>query len=320
MVTHLNVQMILQYESEQFTYEEKYFQTQAEGVIKSDFELVGGLIFLNAKLDGISQSFILDTGAPHLVINLSLTGEKNGFKINGVGGMKKAKRLNKVNFKWLGTKLKRDLSYGLDLKNIARVKKRDFAGLISYDQVKRKEVLIDYKKEKIFLISKSNKSFFENYDKVDKIWFQMVGHIPVIKVKIGKRRYYFGIDTGAEINVIDKRLRKRLPKDMIASDYLGQIIGSNNNQIKVNRVHVKKMKIGKSNYRNQPFTFADLSFLQGENGIQLDGLLGYQFLKEALFSINYKKKQLCKWELKENEEELIRLATLRKKVRITKPL
>ena len=156
-------------------------------------------------------------------------------------------------------------------------------------------ITIEDKKEKIFLISKSNKSFFENYDKVDKIWFQMVGHIPVIKVKIGKRRYYFGIDTGAEINVIDKRLRKRLPKDMIASDYLGQIIGSNNNQIKVNRVHVKKMKIGKSNYRNQPFTFADLSFLQGENGIQLDGLLGYQFLKEALFSINYKKKQLYKW-------------------------
>lgn len=319
MISHLNVQMALQSGSEQFTYQENYFQTQAEGVMESDFELVGGLIFLDAKLDGQSQSFILDTGAPHLILNSSLIEKKNGFKINGIGGTKKAKRLNKVNFIWQGIKLKREISYAIDLNNIAQIKKRDFAGLISYDQVKRKEVLIDYEKRKMFLISKSNKSFFENYDKADKIWFRMVRHIPVIKVKIGNRRYYFGIDTGAEINVIDKRLRKRLPKNMIVNDFLGQIMGGNNKQIQVNKVQVKEMKIGKSYYKNQPFAFVDLSFLQGEDGIQLDGLLGYPFLKEALFSINYRKNQLCKWELKVNEDELIQLAIARKKIKITKP-
>ncbi len=319
MVTHLNVQMTFQSEPVHLTFQEKYFQTQVEGVIESDFELVGGLIFLDAKLDGQPQSFILDTGSPHLFLNSSLPGKKSGFEINGVGGKRKVKRMSKINFDWQGIKLKRNVSYALDLGNIARIKKRDFAGLISYDQVKRKELLIDYEKEKMFLISKSNKSFFENYEKADKVWFRMVGHIPVVKVKIGKKRYYFGIDTGAEINVIDQRLKNRFPKDMITSNILGQIMGGGNKKIQVNHVQVKEMKIGKSYYKNQPFAFADLSFLQGENGIQLDGLLGYPFLKEALFSINYRKKQLCKWELKVNEDELIHFAISKKKIKITKP-
>ncbi len=323
VITHLNVQMTFQSEPLQFNFQEDYFLTEAEGVMQSDFELVGGLIFLNAKLEGRSQSFILDTGSPHLLLNTSLYGKKrnnkNGFEINGVGGKKKVKKMYKVNFDWQGINVKREPSYSVNLGNIAKIKKRDLAGLISYDQVKRKELLIDYEKEKVFLISKSNKTFFENYDKSDRIWFRMVGHIPVVKVKIGNKRYYFGIDTGAEINVIDKRLRKRLPKDMIASDFLGLIMGSDNKKIQVNHIKVKEMKVGKSYYKNQPFAFADLSFLQGEDGIQLDGLLGYPFLKEALFSINYRKKQLCKWELKVKDDEPIQLAISKKRIKITKP-
>lgn len=322
MVAHLNIQMTLQPESLQLTFQENYFQTQAEGVMESDFELVGGLIFLDAKLEGQSQSFILDTGSPHLLLNSSSLDKeiknRNGFEISGVGGKRKVKRMYKVNFDWQGIKLRRTPSYALDLGNIARIKKRNFAGLIGYDQIKRKELLIDYEKKKLFLISKSNKIFFENYEKIDKIWFRMVGHIPVIKIKIGNKRYYFGIDTGAEINIIDKRLRKRLPKDMVTSDFLGLILGSNNKKVKVAHIQVKEMKIGKCYYKNQPFAFADLSFLQGEGGIHLDGLLGYPFLKEALFSINYRKKQLCKWELKIKGEEQIQLAISKKRIKITK--
>ena len=323
MISHLNVQMAFQSEPLQFNFQEEYFQTDAPGVMQSDFELVGGLIFLDANLEGQSQSFILDTGSPHLLLNSSLSSEKksnkNGFEISGVGGKKKVKKMYKVNFDWQGINVRRESTFAIDLGRIARIKKRDFAGLISYDQVKRKELLIDYAKEKVFLISKSNKTFFENYDKSDKIWFRMVGHLPVIKVKIGNKRYYFGIDTGAEINVIDKRLRKRLPKDMIASDFLGLIMGGDNQKIQVNHIEVKEMKVGKSYYKNQPFAFADLSFLQGEDGIQLDGLLGYPFLKEALFSINFRKKQLCKWELKVKDDEPIQLAISKKRIKITKP-
>lgn len=322
MVTHLNIQIAYQPEPSQLIFQEKYFQTQAVGVMESDFELVGGLIFLKANLSGESQPFILDTGSPHLLLNSNSSTEskknRNVFEINGVGGKKRVKKLYKVDFDWQGINVRRESSYAIDLGNIARIKKRNFAGLISYDQVKRKELLVDYKKEKVFLISKSNKKFFENYDRVDRVWFRMVGHMPVIKVKIGNKRFYFGIDTGAEINVIDKRLRKRLPNDMVASDFLGYIMGGDNKEVQVNHVNVKEMKVGKAYYENQPFAFADLSFLQSNDGIQLDGLLGYPFLKEALFSINYRKKQFCKWELKVKDDEQIQLAISKKRIKITK--
>ena len=76
MVTHLNVQMTFQSEPLQFNFQEEYFQTDVAGVMQSDFELVGGLIFLNANLEGESQPFILDTGSPHLLLNSKLSKKK----------------------------------------------------------------------------------------------------------------------------------------------------------------------------------------------------------------------------------------------------
>lgn len=320
MLAHLNVQVMLEPTPTQLTYQGNYLQTEVKGVIQADFELAGGLIFLNANLNGATQPFVLDTGCPHLVLNNNFTQEKSSFSIQGIGGRKNIKKLYKVDFDWEGIRLKRNASYSLNLNNISRVKNRSLAGLIGYDQVKTKELVIDYEKKKLFLVGKSNKDFFEHYERVDRVWFRMVGHLPVIKVKIGKKRYYFGIDTGAEINVIDKRLRKRFPKEMIVEDFSGVIMGGDSKKIQVNNIKVKEMKVGKSYYQNQPFAFADISYLQGEDGIQLDGLLGYPFLKEALFSVNYKKKQLCKWDLKVNDEEFIQLAISKKRIKLTKPL
>lgn len=320
MLAHLNVQVMLEPTPRQLTYQENYLQIESKGVIQADFELAGGLIFLNANLNGESQPFVLDTGCPHLILNNSLNQEKSGFSIQGIGGRKNIKKLYKVDFDWQGMKLKRNASYSLNLNNISKIKKRSLAGLIGYDQVKTKELVIDYEKKKLFLVGKSNKKFFEHYERVDRVWFRMVGHLPVVKVKIGKKRYYFGIDTGAEINVIDKRLRKRFPKEMVVEDFSGVIMGGDSKKIQVNNIKVTEMKVGKSYYQNQPFAFADLSYLQGEDGIQLDGLLGYPFLKEALFSVNYKKKQLCKWDLKVNDDEFIQLAISKKRIKLTKPL
>lgn len=321
LVTQMTLQVCLQ--PNQFFLEEEqaYFQTESKGVSQTEFELVGGLIFIEAELNGKKEKFILDTGSPHLMLNAKKeNSKKSGMTLHSVGGSKGIYKKKGVDFDWNGINVKHQKTYSVDLQNIAKVKNKDFAGLVGYDQMRGKELVIDYEKKKVFLVSRKNKAFFANHKKVEKVWFRMVGHIPVVKVKIGKKRFYFGIDTGAEINVIDKRLKRKIPKELIGVDFESAVLGSNDEKMPVSAMQIKSVKVGKSYYEDMPFAFTDLSFLTNEEGFTIDGLLGYHFLKQANFSINYRKKQLCKWELKTKDNEPIQLAVSKKKIKITKPL
>jgi len=148
MISHLNVQMAFQSEPLPINFQEDYFQTEAAEVMQADSELVVELIFLDTTLEGRSQAFIFDTSSPHLLINSSWSkmkkNSKIGFEINGVGGQQVTK-ICKVNFDWQGIDVKKATSYAIDLRKIARIKKRNFVGLISYAQVKRKGSPIDFR-------------------------------------------------------------------------------------------------------------------------------------------------------------------------------
>ena len=76
---------------------------------------------------------------------------------------------------------------------------------------KIKEVVIDYENNSLlYLIGKSNKTFFEGQKiRGQSSYFQMCRtHSSSSNAKIGKKIFYFGIDTGAEVNVIDLKAKK----------------------------------------------------------------------------------------------------------------
>ena len=300
--------------------QQDYFNTSLAGVVQSDFELVGGLIFVEAELNGVTQKFILDTRSEHLIINSDVPTSRRPIAVmKAVGGSKKIYKAKNIEFDWNGKKANRQLKYSVDLGNITKAKNKEFAGMTGYDQVKKQELFVDYKNKKVFLISKNNKDFFEHHEMVEKIRFRMVGHLPVVKVEIGKKKYYFAIDTGAEVNVIDKKFRGKIPKEMIVLNSTKKIMSGNNNEITVPATTIKSMKVGDSKYENMAFAFSDLSFLTLD-GFKIDGLLGYPFLNQAKFSINYKKKNLCKWELKTKYKDSLQVALYKNKVKFTKSL
>ena len=267
-------------------------------LIQSDFNLAGGLILVDAELNGSKEQFVFDTGAPHLFLNTKKNqGKKSKHRIVGVGGQQTLNVRKNVTVNWSGQEINDKHTYGLDLSHIERAKGKKIAGLLGYEMVKGKELFIDYKSQKLYLISKHNESFFSGHEKADRVFFRMEGHIPVVRVRFGKKCFYFGIDTGAEINVIDENLRGKIPKELIEEMTSTKVIGIQAEKGKTNCAKIKSTKVGKSSYENMEYVFADLTNFQVNNGFQLDGFLGYPFLKQANFSINYRKNQLIRWEL-----------------------
>ena len=100
----------------------------------------------------------------------------------------------------------------------------------------------------------------------------------------------------AEVNVIDDKLKGKIPKELIAEMTSTNVLGIQSKKGSTNCAKIKHIKVGKSTYKDMEFVFANLSNFRDSNGIQLDGFLGYPFLNQADFSINYRKNQLIKWE------------------------
>jgi len=278
-------------------------------LIQADFDLAGGLILVDAELNGTTGKFVFDTGAPHLFFNSKNgIGKKSKQKIVGVGGHQILNIKKGVKVNWSGQEIKNKNTYGLDLSHIEKAKGKEIAGLLGYETVRGKELVIDYKAQKLYLVSKKNKSFFAGHEKIDKVFFKMEGHIPVIRVRFGKKNFYFGIDTGAEVNVIDKKLKGKIPKELIEEISSTKIVGIQVDEGESNFVKIKSSKVGKSTYHDLEYVFADLSNFHEGNGFQLDGFLGYSFLKQANFSINYRKNQLITWQPigPSEDEELVR--------------
>ena len=266
-------------------------------MIQANFDLAGGLILVDAEVNGNKEQFVFDTGAPHLFLNSKNNkGKKSKHTIVGVGGHQTLNVRKNVKVNWSGQDISTKHTYGLDMSHIERVKGKEIAGLLGYEVVKGKELFVDYNAQKLYLISEKNNSFFAGYEKADKVFFRLEGHIPVIRVRFGKRNFYFGIDTGAEVNVIDEKLKGKIPKELIEEMSYTKVMGIQAEKETSNCAKIKSTKVGKSTYENMEFILADLSNFREGNGLQLDGFLGYPFLKQANFSINYRKNQLIRWE------------------------
>ena len=121
--------------------------------------------------------------------------------------------------------------------------------------------------------------------------FELSSHIPVIKARIGNNDYSFGIDCGAETNLMDEKLLapmlthlKHIEKDTLS--------GAGKNRIEVTKGLIKKVYIEKKRFKNVSTLFNDMSHLNNGYKLKLNGLMGYELLSKQKTLISYRRKQM----------------------------
>ncbi len=260
------------------------------------FNLMGGLIMVQTEINGKASSCIFDTGAPSIVINKDqeLMEHPNGTAV-GVTGRMKIKSTIVRDFELGGMKKRNIEALEIDLKHLERLKRQPINGIIGVDAYNDEELLIDYQKQEIKVLPRRHRKKFENKKVLVSVPFYMERQLPVIKVKIGKRNFFFGVDTGAEVNVMDSRCMKRLKKckvEMVGEKTLAGIDQTKNNgkTAKLDAIKIKKQK-----FENLEVVFMDLSKFNRSHGFQLDGILGFPFLKENLISFDFRGSKLNFW-------------------------
>jgi len=262
------------------------------------FHQVGGLIFLKGNLEGTEENFILDTGAPTLILNNP--HQKNwcsgGREMVGIGGCTFA-REHLVDGFYMGTYKAKPLdAISMDISHLEEVLKQPVKGLLGYEAINEYEVMLNYQQQLVEFIPQGGTTSLQYIELVDYVPINLRGHFPVVRVKIGDRFYHFGLDSGAESNIINLRHRPKLKKWCTKTKKKKYLQGIDRHKSVVISSKLRQFEIEGHQFENMDVVFADITHLNEGYGVKLDGILGYPFLKSRIFSINFAKQYLAFWD------------------------
>ncbi len=201
----------------QFRFLEAYYLNNS---IVIPFDLVGRLILVRASAKGQEGNFIFDTGAEKLVLNLVHfeKGEREDYRSLGggiTGGTQAGRETILKRFDWdllAFEEIRADL---IDLSHIERKKNTKLLGLIGQELIEDLEVFIDYE-EKLIILSRLNEqgNLIEVNDyigsPIDSLEIKVRDNVILVKGKIDKYKVLFSLDSGAELNVLDRKVKRRI--------------------------------------------------------------------------------------------------------------
>lgn len=259
------------------------------------FELIDGMIVVEGELNQRKGYFILDTGAPVMIVNSSKP-RKIAQKAKGISKAFHVEEVQVESFSWASIEKENIEAIAMDISHLERATQRSLLGLIGYDMLKDFEVLIDYQNHIIRFFDAKNNDLHKNFRPISTVSFLIENHLPIIKVKIGEKRLYLGLDTGAEVNLIDASIKEKLSSVLLSPLQIEEIQGLDQVIREVETTHIRNTTVKKLSFENMKFLFADMSHLRSNSTFQLDGLLGFPFFSQRKCSINYKKRKMYFWE------------------------
>ena len=267
------------------------------------FKLVGRLTIVEAVIDGKAGSFILDTGAPALVLNRryfkdstpSANGRSNG--INGKVNQLYEQVISRMY--WNGLQAKNILVDVIDMSHIEQVRNVKLLGLIGYQLFKKYELVFDYPNRQIMLYRLNKKgrraaTYSLDNNPADSIPITMIRHLPCIKKQIGGKPLVLGIDSGAEINLLRRGVHKKL-KPYFTPMGETALHGLSKKAKLSTSGKLRQFWLDCLKYEDMITLFTDLKVMDPHYSAQLDGILGYEFLSQHKVAINFKTRQLYYW-------------------------
>ena len=132
------------------TREEIRFESNYEGFIKIPVDIVKGMILVRAEMDHQEGLFILDTGAPRMVVN---SREKEGDSVaaSSYSTAFEIKSKTIKYFKWADIEVHQIEALVVDLSHLERSTNHRILGMIGFNALTDREVMIDYNREEIVI-------------------------------------------------------------------------------------------------------------------------------------------------------------------------
>ena len=276
-------------------------------VIVIPFSRAGNLILVRARADSIEGNFILDTGCPHLVLNMTYfrhyetTWEQDEQKGGMTGEIATALQTVISNFRFGGSdhyRVKTDL---VNLGHIENSKGVKILGLIGMQLLDRYEMIIDFERSQIHLrranrkdVPASQNEMLRDTSAYHTIPIEMKEDRIIVKTELAGKKIRLIIDSGAESNVLDSRLPDKVFEQVSIN---GRIIltGAGNKKVEALRGDLQTLVIGGQRVNDLPVMITNLEKTCFSYGGCVDGILGFDFLSLQKIGFNFVTRKMYLW-------------------------
>jgi hypothetical protein len=256
-----------------------------------NFTMSNKLITVEAEVDGKVGKFLVDSGAPCLVLNSKHfeTENNNSVGSQGATGTITGTSYKKIRkFKWDNFEYNDIDVLAMDISHLEAGLNVEILGLISYEELKHFETFFDYMNKQMILKKlDANVQMQLPYKVVKELKFELKSHIPIFNAEIQGETYRLGLDTGAESNLFHAAKYDKL-KSELSDQNEDELMGANKGKVTVKSGKLNCYKINDFELKDEEFVFSDISHLNQGYGLNIDGLIGYEFLHKQPVSINFR--------------------------------
>ena len=257
------------------------------------FEIIKRSIVIKATVEGVTGNFIIDTGSPCMLLNkkyfFGLKAKHCNDVIIDLHGIENNNKIRYIKDAKIGElNLPSEFARVFDFSEIERIKGISIAGIFGHHSFKDKSLVIDFSQCKAFIFSNQSPSDYSEFQVRDSFPFHMIDHIPCIDAKINGKKIILGIDTGSEVNVLNKFVLKGMTH---LYEQEGRVLlqGIGDHSKKASTGRIEKFEINHKNFHHLKFVLTDFSAFNQSLDTPLDGLLGMPFFEMEIIAIDYNR-------------------------------
>jgi hypothetical protein len=270
------------------------------------FSRAGNLIVVRAEADTMQGNFILDTGAPYLVLNITYFRDYPQKMVDAeqtsmTGSTPSVARTRVKTFSF------GSLTYSAldaDLANLGHIENSKgvkILGLLGMELFRQCEIIIDYEKNLIYLhkIGRKEASTYMHEMLKDTSAYRSFpiditdNRIMLNTVMAGKKLKFI-IDCAAESNVLHSKLPDKIFDNV---EITGRVLlrGVGNRKVEALTGDLRNMKIGSYEVGTLPMLITNLENTCFSYGGCIDGILGFDFLSLHRIGFNFVKRKMYIW-------------------------
>jgi len=272
------------------------------------FTRAGNLILIKGTADTTEGNFVLDTGAPGLVLNLTYfrkyaasqtTAEENG----GItGSVRSANRVQLDSFSFGGMHYYRVEGDRISLAHIENSKQVKILGLLGMDLFRHTEMIIDYRKNLLYLhLIKRKESVSYHSAQLDDTTAYHTVPIELTDNKIitygdmAGKKLKFIVDCAAESNVLDSRLPAKV-FDHVTVTRRVLLTGSGTEKVDALYGDLRDIQLGGGKVNSLPVLITNLEQMcTAYNDGCINGMLGFDFLSLHKIGFNFVNQKMYIW-------------------------
>lgn len=271
------------------------------------FTMAGNLILIQASADTTEGSFILDTGCPNLVLNLTyfrnypVHAVVEDEKATMAGSLASIAKTMVNRFSLAGHPYYRIEAELVNLGHIENSKGVKVVGLIGVEFFKNCEMIIDYEKSLIHLhwIGKKEVVIYQHQMLNDtaaysSISIDLTDNRIIARTEMAGKKLKLIVDSGAENNVLDSRLPDKIFEQIDISGRI-TLTGIGNKKVDALKGTVKRMRIGDQEFGSSQVLITNLEKTCFSYNGCVDGILGFDFLSLQKIGFNFVKRKMYIW-------------------------